>query len=74
MSGRRYRRAWNAFAAGLTALSGSGARDAMTGTQPARRSRLDARAVNALLAEMDEQALGRLDRWDARGGRTITAG
>ena len=53
MSARKYRRAWEAVAAAVTMPRNH-----------ARRTRVDARAANDLLAEMDQQMRSRLDRWD----------
>ena len=50
---RKYRRAWEAVAAAVTMPRNH-----------ARRTRVDARAVNDLLAEMDQHMRSRLDRWD----------
>ena len=71
---RKYQRVWDAIVAVLCVLNGNRAGDSVTWTrrESARRIRVDARAVNDLLAEMDQQMPGRLDRMDRRSTRLAT--
>ena len=72
---RTYRRGVrNALAVGLSALGGN--RDRNAATTPRRKSartRVLARAVNDLLAEMDQQMCSRLDLWDTPSKRPAAA-